>query len=456
MITELDELKEAFAENKDHFIREYFDYLRFASISTDGAHKKELEACCAWVRARLEKLGFACEEWPCDLYPSLFAEYKASPEAKTILIYGHYDVQPVDPINEWQSDPFEPEVRDGKVYCRGACDNKGQFMATLLALEVLFSKGAPGVNIKLLVEGEEEIGSPGISRVALERKEQLTSDYLLIPDTDILGENEPCITLSLRGVLAFDLVVREGDLDRHSGMFGGLSQNPLHVLVDMLAKARDMESGKIQIEGFYDELCETDPELLAKLEQPTGVMRTLEESCGGIFGGEKAFTPIERLGLRPTFEINGMIGGYTGEGTKTVIPREAKAKVTCRLVDPQTVTHTKKCIEAFIKKVTPQGIESEIVWGHSAPPIASKYDSEIVEIVSDAYGEVFGVPCKLTMSGGTVGITKPLQEAAGADLVIMGFGVSEDAIHAPNESFALSRLEKGYLTIARILQRISK
>ena len=179
------------------------------------------------------------------------------------------------------------------------------------------------------------------------------------------------------------------------------------------------------------------------------MIRTLEESCGGVFGGEKALTPVERVALRPTFEINGMIGGYTGEGCKTVIPREAKAKITCRLVDPQTIEHTKACIDAFIKKVTPQGVESEIVWGHAAPPIASRYDSEIVEIVSDAYGEVFGVPCKLTMSGGTVGITKPLQEAAGADLVIMGFGVSEDAIHAPNESFALSRLEKGYLTISR-------
>lgn len=453
-MTELDKLKAAFVKNKEQFIDDYFDYLRFASISTDGAHKQELKDCCAWIQARLERLGFDCEEWPCDLYPTLFAEYKAPNAAKTILIYGHYDVQPVDPVDEWKSDPFEPEVRDGRVYCRGACDNKGQFMATLLALEVLFAKSVPNVNIKLLIEGEEEIGSTGISRVALERKERLRSDYLLIPDADILGENEPCITLSLRGVVAFDLIVREGDLDRHSGMFGGLSQNPLHVLVDMLAKVRDMESGKIQIEGFYDELRPTDPQLLAKLEQPTGVIRMLEESCGGLFGGEKALTPIERVALRPTFEINGMFGGYTGEGNKTVIPREATAKITCRIVDPQTVEHTKACIESFVEKVTPQGVTSEIIWGHAAPPVASKYDSEIVEIVSDAYGEVFGVPCKLTMSGGTVGITKPLQEAAGADLVIMGFGVSEDAIHAPNESFALSRLEKGYLTIARILQRI--
>lgn len=452
----LEDLKAAYAANKEQFQSDFFDYLRFDSISTDGAHTKELADCCAWIEARLDKLGFSCEKWPCDLYPTLFAEYKADPNAKTILIYGHYDVQPVDPIGEWESEPFEPTVRDGKVYARGASDNKGQLMSTLIALDVLFKNGPPNVNIKILVEGEEEIGSGGISRVAFDHTEELKADYLLIPDTDILAEDKPSVTLSLRGIVTCELIIREGDSDRHSGMFGGLSLNPIHALVSVLDSMRDMESGSVIIDGFYDEVNEPSVELLARLEPPTGVIQKLEESSGGVFGGEKSRSPIERLALRPTCEINGIIGGYTGDGFKTVIGKEARAKISCRLVDPQTPEHTKKCLEAHIKKHLPQGVDYEIEWGHTALPVSSKHDSEIVEIVSDAYGEVFGVPCKMTMSGGTVGVTKPLQQACGAELVIMGFGTSDDAIHAPNESFGLKRLEKGFLTMARILQRVSR
>lgn len=454
----VEDLACVFDKNKETYLKEFFEFLRFKSISTDKQYAKDLEACHKWVEKWLKDIGFKTELWPCDVYPTVFAQdLTAGAKAPTVLIYGHYDVQPADPEELWESPAFEPCVRDGKVYARGASDNKGNLFATLLALrEMQKEKGGYGVNVKLVIEGEEEIGSPGLCRTVFDKQKELKSDYVLVPDMNILGENEPAVTLGLRGIVTAEVTFKETQQDLHSGMYGGLALNSLHALTEVLASMRDFSTGKIRIPHFYDGIQERTKEEIAQLEPADGIVEHLRESGSAANGGEKAYSATERVALRPTLEINGISGGYTGVGFKTVIPSSAIAKISCRTVtgqDPEKVGHA---LKHFIISHAPEGIEVSVKLGHGANAASSLINSDIVQIVSSAYGEVFGVPCKYVVSGGSVGVTKPLQEASGGQLALMGYAIAEDAIHSPNESFSIARLKKGFMNQIRVLEKIAE
>jgi len=454
----VEDLIAVFDKNKETYLKEFFEFLRFKSISTDEQYAKDLEACHNWIEKWLKDLGFKTELWPCDAYPTIFAEdLSAGNKAPTVLIYGHYDVQPADPEELWESPAFEPEVREGKVYARGASDNKGNLFATLLALrEMKKEKGGYGINVKLAIEGEEEIGSPGLCRVVLEKKEQLKADYVLVPDMNILSEKQPAVTLGVRGVVTAEVIFKETEQDLHSGMYGGLALNPLHVLTDVLARMRDFSTGKVMIPHFYDGIEARTKEEIAQLEPVDGLVEHLRASGSPASGGEKAYSATERVALRPTLEINGISGGYTGVGFKTVIPSKAIAKISCRTVTGQDPKKVGQALKDFIISHAPKGIRVEVKLGHGANAASSLINSDIVQIVSSAYGEVFGVPCKYVVSGGSVGVTKPLQEATGGQLALMGYAIAEDAIHSPNESFSIERLKKGFINQIRVIEKIAE
>lgn len=457
MSLSVEDLKKHFQKNQKNFLEELFALLRFKSISTSSEFKKETAACYEWLNDWIKSIGFKTEKWECDAYPTLYAEeLSAGPNKPTVLIYGHYDVQPADPEELWKTPAFEPEVRDGYIFARGANDNKGNLFASLLALRYIKeTRGSLGVNVKLVIEGEEEIGSPGLCRIVKDKADQLKADYLLIPDMNILGENAPAITLGLRGVVTLEVVFEETSMDLHSGTMGGLALNPIHALVEVLAKMRDFSTGKVRIPHFYDGIKERSKEEIAQLEPANTLVDYLKEAGSLANGGEKAYSALERGALRPTLEINGISGGYAGEGFKTVIPSKAVAKISCRLVEGQNPEKVLQSVRHFILSHTPDGIKAKITLGHGAEAATGFIDSDIVQIVADAYGEVFGAPCKYIVAGGSVGVTKPLQEASGAQLALMGFGIPEDAIHSPNERFSLGRLEKGFATQAKILEKLS-
>lgn len=448
----LSQIDAEFEKNKSEFFKDYFDLLRFKSISTDPAFKNELLQCKEWLTHFLKKLDFEVELWETKNHPTIFAKSKQIPGKPTLLIYGHYDVQPVDPIEQWQSDPFEPTIRDNKVFARGAQDNKGQLAITLALLNYLHKKGEHLVNIKLCIEGEEEIGSTGLIQLVEQKKKSLQSDYLLVIDMGMISENEPAVTMSLRGLTSFEITLKGSKIDLHSGEHGGIAYNPLHALVQLLNSMRDEKTGKILIEGFYDDVIMPLPEekncLVLDFDE-----KTYEKMFGVTpLGGELSFSQRERNWMRPTLEINGIVGGYTGQGTKTVIPATAMAKITCRLVNNQSPKKINELIKQHIDKYLSKAVLATVSFLDQAPPARAPFHSKITKVVSQALTEVFTKPCKCIMSGGTVGVTGPLHKASNADMVIMGFGLPEDNIHAPNECFGMNRFKKGFITLVRILQ----
>ena len=334
-----------FEKHKEEILRDFTTFLQFKSISTDPAYKKDVLACCQWVQDYLKKCGLDIEVWETEGYPVIFASnLKAGPDRPTVLLYHHYDVQPADPLELWESDPFEPEVRDGHIYARGAQDNKGQCFYSLTAVRA-FLEEHNDVNIKVIVEGEEEIGSRGLSQIVGEKKEALAADHLLIIDTDIPGANVPGVTLGVRGVVTMEVACSGSTVDLHSGLFGGVAYNPNRALAELLAQCWD-EKGHVAIPGFYDGVVEPSP------AERDDLSFDIEPDLSSVSASpkEEGYSIVEQNWIRPTLEINGMWGGYTGEGFKTVIPASAHAKLSVRTVPDQDPHALMDCIGDFLKK----------------------------------------------------------------------------------------------------------
>lgn len=449
-------LKEYFRSHFDEIREDFFTFLSFPSISAQPEHKESLLACLNWLKALLLKMHFSVEVWPTSGNPVLFASHlKAGKDKPTVLIYNHYDVQPVDPLEKWTTPPFEPTIRNGEVYARGAQDNKGQCWYVLQAIKALLSeKGELPVNLKLCIEGEEEIGSSGLQQIADKQREKLKADYLFIADVGIPQKETPAITLGIRGVITFTIELTGSSTDLHSGELGGIAINPLHALVDLLAKLRDSE-GRITIPGFYDQVTELTQEEKAQIQFDFDA-EAYKESFGlEPSGGEKQFSPLESCWVRPTCEINGISGGYSGEGFKTVIPAKATAKLSCRLVPDQDAEKIRTSVIDFLNKNLSRGVQMKIeTHPGGSEATRSSPDSKIIQTTAQAYSEVFGKPCQFVLGGGSISVANKLQKASGGDLVLMGLGLPDDQIHAPNEHFGLDRLEKGFLIIARTLQMV--
>ncbi len=451
-------IEEYYQKNEKQIIDDFFTFLRFKSISSEAEFKGEVDACADWVVENFQSIGFMVEKWETKGHPVIFAHYdKAGPDKPTLLIYNHYDVQPVDPLEEWESDPFEPTVRDGEVYARGAQDNKGQCFYTFQALKgVLATQGSLPVNIKMCIEGEEECGSEALSALLPQKSEKLQADYLAIVDMGIPHPEQPAVTLGVRGITTMEVEVEGSKGDLHSGTHGGVVFNPIHALVQILGHLRD-DDGKVLVPGFYDEVEELNDEHKKVIAFDFDHDRYHEMFATTPSGGEKSFSPFERAWIRPTIEINGIYGGYAGCGFKTVIPAKAGAKISCRLVPNQDPERISQLVKGFLEMRAPEGVRVNVtLHPGSGRAIRSTPASKIAQAFSTSYEEIFQKPCLYTFDGGSIPIVQELADACGGEVVLLGLGLPDDQIHAPNEHFGLDRIKKGTFIIANALESLSK
>ncbi|MDW8394653.1 MAG: dipeptidase [Anaerolineae bacterium] len=443
--------------NRERFLTELVNYLAIPSVSAQPEHERDTHMAALWLAEHFHKLGMSAEVFPTDRHPVVYAEWKGQhSQAPTVLIYGHYDVQPAEPFELWLSPPFQPSVRDGYVYARGASDNKGQHFAHIKAVEAyLHSVGTLPVNVKFLVEGEEEIGSPSLSGFVQQHRKMLECDCVLISDSALRSLHQPTLTYGLRGLLDLEVTVRCLGRDVHSGHYGGAVQNPIMALAKILATTKD-DHGRVCIAGFYDDVRTLAEDERAELARLSYTEADLQRETGARAAfGEPEFMLAERIGARPTFEVNGIWGGYTGPGVKTIIPAEAHAKITCRLVPHQDPAKVAEVIAAHLRKATPFGAELEIRLGRGSPAALVDRHSPAMQAAARAAQATYGAPPLFELEGGSIPIVADFQRYLSKPIVLLGFGLPDDSIHAPNERFALACLDKGIEASARFLSEVT-
>jgi len=449
-------LENYFSDNQAQLLEEFMSFLRFPSVSSEPKHHSDVTNCCEWLVSYLADTGLKVERWETPGHPTVFAESKTyDPSKPTVLIYNHYDVQPVDPLELWDSGPFAPVLRDGEIYARGAQDNKGQCFYVLTAIKALCKSGVSlPINLKLIIEGEEEIGSPNLPQLLKERADRLKADHLLVVDLGIHALSKPAVTLGVRGIVTMSITLTGSNRDLHSGSHGGVVYNPNHALVELLAKLRDSK-GRIAVPGFYDQVAELSAAELARIGFDFDPETYYHLFAAQPTGGEQGFTPFQSAWVRPTLEINGVSGGYAGEGFKTVIPAKATAKLSCRLVPDQDPIKTASLITAFLEQHCPPGIaiQTEIHPGVGRA-LRSQVSGPAVQAVARAYTEVVKTPCSFILEGASIPIIPELSHISGAEVVLMGCGLPDDNIPAPNRHLGGARLEVGFKTIVKSLQLI--
>lgn len=443
-------------DHKDAFLEQLFDLLKIPSISTLPEHEEDITHAAGWLRDRLEKMGFEkAEILPTDRHPVVYAEsIHAGDEAPTVLFYGHYDVQPADPLDEWASDPFEPVIRGEDVYARGASDMKGQVVAFLNALESIMAHDELPVNLKFMLEGEEEIGSPNLQAFVKKHKEKLQCDFCLNGDSSILAPDQPSITVALRGLSYFEIRLQGQRSDLHSGMFGGVVDNPANVLCELIAGMRD-EVGRVTIPGFYDdvrELNDTERTLLPMLDEDWWK----EHAGAALLFGDPAYSVTERARARPTFDVNGILSGFTGEGSKTVLPAKAMAKLSMRLVPDQKPEKIRAALERYLEAQVPDTMKWELIEHSSSPPSVIAHDSPEVQAAAEALESVWSKDPLFDRIGGTVPIVGIIQDILGAESLMLGFGLPSDNIHGPNEKQHLPNYFRGIETFIRFIHAVGK
>ncbi len=427
-------------------LAELSEWLRIPSVSTQSQHKEDVERAADWLAQKMAAIGLQnVEVIRAGGHPIVYGDWlHADADAPTVLIYGHYDVQPVDPLELWHSPPFEPSVRGEDLFARGASDDKGQLFAHVAAVEALLSTyGELPVNVKFLVEGEEEVGSRALTAYLPSETEKLAADVCLISDTHILAPDLPLIIYGLRGMWAGEIIVRGPSQDLHSGMFGGAVHNPNQALCALLAQLHDT-AGRITVPGFYDDVQALSAEERTALAQvPYDEEKLIQESGVPAAWGEDGFTVTERIGARPTLEINGIWGGFIGDGFKTVIPAEAHAKVSCRLVPDQQSSDVGPLIEQFLRHIAPPTVEVTVNTLQHAPATVVPLDVPEMKSAARAYTRVFGAEPVFSREGGSIPIATVVQEALGIPILFMGFGLPDDNLHAPNEKLHLPNFYRG-------------
>lgn len=438
--------EESIDSNWDRILAELEQFLRIPSVSTDSAHRTDIEAAAAWVAESLRAAGpFRVEVLPTAGHPIVYAEWLGAPGRPTILVYGHYDVQPPDPIDRWHSAPFEPEIRDGRIYARGCSDDKGPMFIPIKAAEALFgTEGRLPVNLKLVFEGEEEIGSPSLEGFLTGHRELLSADFALSADGAMWRADLPSITVGSRGMAALNLEIDGPAKDLHSGRHGGAVQNPLHALAELLASLHH-PAGSVAVEGFYDAVRVASPaERAAIVSLPWDEDAYREETGVPAPWGESGFSTLERQSIRPTVEVNGLGGGYAGEGSKTVIPAGAFAKLTCRLVPDQEPDRILELVEAHLHRRLPPGVRLRT---HRLPGSARAYrirhDHPGLQVARDVLRELDGRSPVDVLIGGTLPVTEMLARILGVDTVFFSFSTADEDFHAPNEFFRLNRFRDG-------------
>jgi acetylornithine deacetylase/succinyl-diaminopimelate desuccinylase-like protein len=444
--------------SRDRYVEELKQYLAIPSISALPEHARDVRACAEWTAAEMRRVGLEdVRLLETAGNPVVYGEWMQAPNAPTILFYGHYDVQPVDPLDLWESPPFEATVRDGELYARGAADDKGQVFMHLKAIEAYFRKaGRLPVNIKMIIEGEEEVGSTNLEEFVRRNRDLLKADVVLISDTSMFDRGVPSICYSLRGLVYFQIDVRGTKGDLHSGQFGGAVANPAMVLSQILAQMRD-RGGRVKIPGFYDDVRPlSDEERAAWKALPFNERRFKKDLGAPRLFGESGYSTLERLWGRPTFDVNGLLSGFTGEGAKTVIPATAMAKVSMRLVPDQKPDRIAELFEAYLKKVAPKTVEVTLTRLHGGNPWITSYDNPYVQAASRAIEQGFGKTPVFCREGGSIPVVFTFQEELKIPAVLFGVGLPDENAHAPNERLDLGNFQNGIVSAAILYEEIAK
>ncbi len=440
--------KEYQDKHQQRFLDEMIELLRIPSISAKTENKDDMRKCAEAVRDRLKEAGAdRSEVMETEGHPVVYAEKIIDPSKPTVLVYGHYDVQPADPLELWNSGPFDPVIKDGKVYARGSADDKGQFYMHVKAMEIMMQTGTMQTNMKFLIEGEEEVGSPNLGKFVSSHKDLLKNDVILISDSSILSMDTPTLDVGVRGLSYIQVEVTGANRDLHSGTYGGAVANPITILCQMIASCHD-ENNHITIPGFYDDVAEPTTEeraLMAKI--PFDEKEYKDELGIKDVWGEKGYSVNERTGIRPTLEVNGIWGGYTGEGAKTVLPSKAYAKISSRLVPNQTSDKITDLLINHFKKIAPKGVEVKAELHHGGEPYVTPIDHPGYQAAAKAMKQTFGKEPIPVRGGGSIPICTVLEKELGVKIVFMGFGLDSDNLHSPNEKFNLENYYKGIETI---------
>jgi acetylornithine deacetylase/succinyl-diaminopimelate desuccinylase-like protein len=443
--------------NKVRFLEELCGLIRIPSISSESEHKPDMIRCAEYWRETLLAAGAdKAEVMPTEGNPVVYGEKTIDPKLPTILVYGHYDVMPVGPIDLWDTNPFEPVIKDGKIWARGADDDKGQSFMHAKAFETMIKTNTLPCNVKFMIEGEEEIGSGNLSKWIVEYKDLVKADVILVSDTSMIGTDIPSITTGLRGLTYWEIEVTGAQIDLHSGIYGGSVPNPLNTLCEMIAKCMD-ENNHITIPHFYDDVVECNPRERELLNLAPYNEEAYKKSIGAkALRGEKGYTKIERLGIRPSFDLCGMWGGYTGEGAMTVLPSKAYAKLSCRLVPNQDHEKIALLVKDYFEKNAPEYVTVKVTPLHGGQAYACSIDLPAYKAAEAAYLDTYGKLPIPTRSGGSIPIIARFEEVLGIKSILMGFGLGEDAIHSPNENYRLDHFFKGIETIIAFYQHFAK
>ena len=448
------------SENQPRFLNELLEFLRIPSVSTLPEHKQDVARAASFVASALENAGMEhVEVIQTDKHPLVYADWLHATGKPTVLCYGHYDVQPPDPLELWKSPPFEPSVRDGNIYARGACDDKGQMYMHIKAVEALRAVhgGKLPLNVKFLIEGEEEVGGESISKYVPSQKDKLKADVALVSDTELFADGVPTLCIGLRGLMYMEIEATGPARDLHSGMYGGAAPNAVYGLIELLAKAKNAE-GQIQIPGIYDEVAAPAPaETESWRKLPFSEEEFLKDEVGSTaLTGEPDQSVLARIWARPTFEVHGIAGGFTGAGAKTVIPAKAVAKVSVRLVPNQDPERVVTAVKEWVRKNTPKGITTEVRLFGAGPAISVDPDHPAIHVAAQAFEEMLGKPTVFIRSGGSIPIVGEFAQHLGIPTVLMGFGLPDDGLHSPNEKYRISNFYDGIRTIAHFFERYAK
>lgn len=445
-------------DNMDNYIEELKEFLRIPSISTLPESKKEVERCAKFVAGNLKKIGMSrVEIFKTEGHPLVYAEWLGAPGKPTVLVYGHYDVQPVDPIELWNTPPFEPTIKNGKIFARGATDDKGQVFVHFKSVEAFFKKeGSLPLNVKFIIEGEEEIGSENLSIFLKNNSGLLKCNAVLISDTSLYAAGVPTLTYGLRGISYFDVEMEGPNRDLHSGSFGGSVANPINVMAEVISKLHD-KNGRVTIPGFYDDVLK----LSKKERENFKALKLSDKEYAKDLGvaelnGEKGFTTLERIWTRPTLDCNGIVGGFTGKGAKTIIPSKVTAKISMRLVPSQKADKITKQFTRFIKKLTPKTVKVEITKIHSGEGSITPIDSPANIAAAKAMEKAFGKKPVFVREGGSIPIVTDFSKRLKSPVVLMGLGLDSENLHSPNEHFDLNHFQLGIMSSAYFLREYSE
>lgn len=451
------DIKTYIDKHRDQMLNELLDFLRIPSISADSRHKGDVLRAAEFLREKMSAAGLDnIDVHETKGHPIVYGEKIVDPAKPTVLVYGHYDVQPPDPLDLWDSPPFEPVIKNGKIYARGACDDKGQLYMHLLAFRYLTQNGGLPCNVKFMFEGEEEVGSSNLGHFVRGNREKLACDVVLISDTSMLANDIPSITTGLRGLSYMEIEVTGPNRDLHSGVYGGAVGNPANILCEMIASLKD-ENNRITIPGFYDDVAVVSDEERASMnEAPFNLEAYKKDLDIKAVDGEKGYTVLEQTSIRPTLDVNGIWGGYMGEGAKTVLPSKASAKISMRLVPHQDTDKITNLFAEHIKRIAPDSVKVKVIAHHGGQPVVTPTDTPEYMAASRAMQTTFGKDPIPLRSGGSIPIVALFEEELGVKTVLLGFGLDSDSIHSPNEHYGIFNYFKGIETIPYFYQYYSE